>query len=159
MRDLCAALRGAQLIQAEAEGHKDSAYLARTIAERDITFINVVPALLQVLLDEPELASCRTLRRVYCGGEAMPVALKERFIARSSATLVNLYGPAEATVDTTYWICAADHNSETVPIGKAIDNVTVYLLDGCLEPAPVGVPGALYIAGVGLARAYMNHAD
>ena len=153
---LCA---GAQLIQAEAEVYEDSAYLVRTIAELDITFINVVPVLLQVLLDEPELAHCRALRRVYCGGEAMPVALKDRFFARSSATLVNLYGPTEATVDTTYWVCAADHDSETVPIGKAIDNVAVCLLDGCLEPAPVGVPGALYIAGEGLARDYMNHAD
>jgi len=153
---LCA---GAQLIQAEAEGHKDSAYLAKMIAERDITFINVVPTLLHVLLDEPELVSCRALRRVYCGGEAMSVTLKERFIARSSATLVNLYGPTEATVDTTYWICMTDHNSETVSIGKAIDNVAVYLLDDGLEPLPVGVPGGLYIGGKGLARAYVNHAD
>ncbi|HKP10462.1 MAG TPA: amino acid adenylation domain-containing protein, partial [Blastocatellia bacterium] len=153
---LCA---GAHLIQAEAEGHKDTAYLAKTIIERDITFINVVPALLHVLLDEPELAACRTLRRVYCGGEAMSVALKDRFLAHSPAMLVNLYGPTEATVDTTYWFCAADHNSETVPIGRAIDNAAVYLLSEDLEPVPVGVTGDLYIGGKGLARAYLSHAD
>jgi amino acid adenylation domain-containing protein/non-ribosomal peptide synthase protein (TIGR01720 family) len=150
---------GAQLVQAEAEGHKDSAYLAKTIAARDITFINVVPAILQVLLDEPELASCRALQRVYCGGEAMSVQLKNRFLARARATLVNLYGPTEATVDTTYWICNASDNFETPPIGKPIANAEVYLLDDCLEPMPIGLPGDLYIGGLGLARGYLQRAD
>ncbi|HVG18996.1 MAG TPA: condensation domain-containing protein, partial [Blastocatellia bacterium] len=120
---------------------------------------NLVPSMLQVLLDEPGLPSCKTLRRVYCGGEAMSVNLKERFFTRLSATLVNFYGPTESTVDTTYWVCEPNDSHDTVPIGRPIDNIEVYLLDARLEPAPVGIAGDLYIGGEGLARGYLNRPD
>ncbi|HEX8087661.1 MAG TPA: amino acid adenylation domain-containing protein, partial [Blastocatellia bacterium] len=150
---------GAQLIIAEPEGHKDSAYIVRMIAEHGVTFINLVPSMLQVLLDEPGLDSCKSLRRVYCGGEVMPVHLKERFFKRLSATLLNLYGPTESTVDSTYWVCRPDDGHDAVPIGRPIDNIEIYLLGARLEPVPAGIAGELYIGGEGLARCYLRRPE
>jgi amino acid adenylation domain-containing protein/non-ribosomal peptide synthase protein (TIGR01720 family) len=150
---------GAQLYLAAPEGHKDVPYIISSIAEQGITFINLVPSMLQVLIEDSGFESCKTLSRVYCGGEAMPPRLKERFFARSSARLVNLYGPTEATVDTTYWICEAGGDQDTVPIGLPIDNVEVFLLDAHLGPVPVGITGELYVGGSGLARGYLNRPD
>ncbi|MFP5265248.1 MAG: amino acid adenylation domain-containing protein, partial [Blastocatellia bacterium] len=152
-------ISGAQLIIAEPEGHKDSSYIVRMIAEHGITLINLVPSMLQVLLDEPGLESCKSLRRVYCGGEVMPVHLKDRFFERLSATLLNLYGPTESTVDSTYWVCRPDDGHDAVPIGRPIDNIEIYLLGPRLEPVPAGIAGELYIGGESLARGYLKRPD
>src|SRR5262249_50263155 len=67
----------------------------------------------------------------------------------------NLYGPTEAAIDVTYWPCRDDCLGE-VPIGGPIWNTRIYVLDGCLEPVPVGVVGELYIAGAGVGRGYVG---
>ena len=71
--------------------------------------------------------------------------------------LENLYGPTEAAIDVTRWSCAGDTSRE-VPIGRPIWNTRAYVLDCGLEPVPSGVVGELYIAGLGLARGYLNRA-
>src|SRR5205085_6389606 len=141
-------------------GHQDSAYLARLIAEQGITTMHFVPSMLQIFLEEKELAMrCASLRRVICSGEALPLELQERFFARLGAELHNLYGPTEAAIEVTYWDCERDTRLSCVPIGRPIANTHIYLLDRELRPVPVGVAGELYIAGAGLARGYMNRAD
>src|SRR5262249_33241237 len=67
----------------------------------------------------------------------------------------NLYGPTEAAIDVTYWPCRDDCSGE-VPLGGPIWNTRIYVLDGCLEPVPVGVVGELYIAGAGVGRGYVG---
>jgi non-ribosomal peptide synthetase component F len=73
--------------------------------------------------------------------------------------LINLYGPSEACIDTTYWIFPRDREITVLPIGQPIANVQVYLLDQDLLPVPVGVAGELCIGGVCLAQAYHNRPD
>jgi thioesterase domain-containing protein/acyl carrier protein len=70
--------------------------------------------------------------------------------------LHNLYGPTEAAVDVTYWNCAKESSSVTVPIGRPISNVKAYILDRNLAPVPIGVAGELYIGGIALASGYLN---
>ncbi|MCT0357955.1 AMP-binding protein, partial [Pseudomonas aeruginosa] len=75
------------------------------------------------------------------------------FAKLPQAGLYNLYGPTEAAIDVTHWTCV-EEGKDAVPIGRPIANLACYILDGNLEPVPVGVLGELYLAGRGLARGY-----
>src|SRR5436853_203430 len=127
-------ITGARLVLARPGGHQDSAYLVRLISEQQITTLHFVPSMLQVFLEEPKLAECRSIKRVICSGEALPVELQDRFFARLDAELHNLYGPTEAAVDVTYWACERQSNQPSVPIGRPIANTQIYLLDKEMRP-------------------------
>jgi len=147
---------GVPLVFAEPGGHRDPAYLVRTLVEERITTVHFVPSLLAAFLDAPEVESCAaTLRRVVVSGEALPAALVERFFRRlPGVELHNLYGPTEAAVDVSAWPCEAD-TSAGVPIGRPIANVHLHVLDRRFAPAGVGVAGELVIGGgTALAHGY-----
>ncbi len=75
-------------------------------------------------------------------------------------TLVNNYGPTEATVVTTSGIVPPNEQPDGPPsIGRPIDHAQTYILDDCLQPVPIGTPGELYIGGIGLARGYHNRPE
>ncbi|HVR95001.1 MAG TPA: amino acid adenylation domain-containing protein [Thermoanaerobaculia bacterium] len=151
-------IAGARLVVAEPEGHRDAAYLARTIAEHGVTMVDFVPALLGVFLEEPGLESCTSLRQVFTGGDTLSPALRDRFLerlGRSGVRLDNQYGPTEASIDTARWICRPG----TVSIGRPVANTRLYVTDGRLGLQPPGVAGELAIGGVGLARGYLDRPD
>jgi thioesterase domain-containing protein/acyl carrier protein len=153
-------LAGARLAIARPEGHKDPAYLADVIAKNSITIAHFVPSMLHVFLEYPGSASCTSLKRVVCSGEALPAALAQRFQQQMPGVeLHNLYGPTEATVEVTAWKCPPDFKESVVPIGRPIANTRMYILDEQRRPVPVGVPGELYIAGVQVARGYLNRPE
>ncbi|MCS6537726.1 AMP-binding protein, partial [Pseudomonas aeruginosa] len=98
--------------------------------------------------------SCTSLKRIVCSGEALPADAQQQVFAKlPQAGLYNLYGPTEAAIDVTHWTCM-EEGKDAVPIGRPIANLACYILDGNLEPVPVGVLGELYLAGRGLARGY-----
>jgi amino acid adenylation domain-containing protein len=150
---------GACLVVARPEGHKDGRYLVETIQREGITTLHFVPAMLHVFLLEDGAKDCRGLRRVICSGEALPRELQERFFARLPAELHNLYGPTEAAVDVTAWACRRDGDTRPVPIGHAIANTQMYVLDPELRPVPRGVAGELCIGGRNLARGYLDRPE
>ncbi|MBD2083582.1 non-ribosomal peptide synthetase [Trichocoleus sp. ST-U3] len=152
-------ITGSRLVVAKPGGHQDSAYLVELIAQEEITTIHFVPPMLQIFLEELEVQKCQCLKRVICSGEALSYELQQRFFARLDAQLHNLYGPTEAAIDVTYWACQRESELPIVPIGRAIANTQLYILDRHLQPVPVGVPGELHIGGVGLARGYLNRPD
>jgi amino acid adenylation domain-containing protein/non-ribosomal peptide synthase protein (TIGR01720 family) len=149
-------IAGARLVMAQPGGHRDSAYLVRELAHHEITILQLVPSMLRVLLDEPGLSACRSLRMVFCGGEALTYDLQEKFFARVNAKLNNLYGPTETAIDVTARACVSGDEQRGVLIGRPISNIQVYLLDSRSEPVPVGVSGELHVGGVGLTRGYLN---
>jgi len=154
---------GARLVVAEPQGHRDPQYLARCIREEGVTTLHFVPSMLQAYLDAQAVSTASaptpSLRRVFCSGEALPVALMRRFLAEQpEVQLHNLYGPTEAAVDVTAWACRADDAGDTVPLGQAISNLQVHVLDEAFEPVPPGVSGQIVIAGLGLARGYLRRA-
>lgn len=152
-------LAGAQLVMARPGGHQDSEYLIEAIAKYKVTILQVVPSLLQMLLESQGFESCQSLRRVFCGGEAIPVELVKRFREKLNADLHNLYGPTEATIDATFFTCKSNTPQQIVPIGRPIANTQTYILDSHLQPVPIGVPGELHISGAGLAQGYLNRPD
>jgi amino acid adenylation domain-containing protein len=151
-------LAGAALALPPPAAQRDPAVLAEQVAVCGATVLQVVPSLLEALLDEPRFpGGARLLRRVFCGGEALAPALARRFAARCAASLINLYGPTEATIDATAHLCAPAGEPVT-PIGRPIDNTRLYVA-GELRPAPLGAPGELWIGGACLARGYFGHPE
>ena len=133
---------GARVVLARPEGHRDPDYLLETLHREGITTVNLVPSMLQVLLEHPKVELLAGLERVLCGGEALPGALLHRFHERlPQVALHNLYGPSEAATALTALRCEPEEARATVPIGRPTGNVRVYLVDGAGRPVPVGVAG------------------
>ncbi|OZF39998.1 hypothetical protein CH296_01470 [Rhodococcus sp. 14-2496-1d] len=149
---------GATLVIAEPEGHRDPAYLARVIGERSVSVTHFVPSMLSVYVAEPTAAQADSLRMVFASGEALPARTVNAFHSISNAELHNLYGPTEAAVDVTYYRTQQVEEA-SVPIGAAVDDTDLYVLDEGLRRSPRGVEGELYLAGVQLARGYLGRTD
>jgi len=152
-------LAGAQLVMARPGGHRDVDYLVQALEVHGVTTLKLVPSLLQALLEHPAFGKQPALKQVFCGAEALPGELVRRFHERSTASLCNMYGPTEASIDASYFPCSRDVDTKIVPIGRPIGNVQLHVLDARLQPTPIGVPGELYIGGVGLSRGYWNRAE
>jgi amino acid adenylation domain-containing protein len=149
---------GACLVMAKPAGHRDGAYLVKTIAEQAITTIHFVPSMLRLLLEESGLENCRSLKRVLCSGEALSPDLPKRFYARVDAELYNLYGPTEAAIDVSSWRCPRA-SSPVISIGRPVANTQIYLLDPEMRPVPAGVAGEIHIGGVQVARGYLKRPE
>ena len=150
-------LSGALLVLAEPGGHRDGSYLARAAMAQEINVLQLVPSMLRVFLEEPEVAEVASLRRMFAGGEALPAELRKRFHARSRARLVNLYGPTESAIDAAFLPCSPAGDPGMAAIGRPIDNVRIFLLDADGRPVPLEVEGEIHIGGAGLARGYANN--
>ncbi|NQZ08155.1 MAG: amino acid adenylation domain-containing protein [Algicola sp.] len=147
---------GAQLVMAKPLGHKDPAYLTDVIRQTGVTTLHFVPSMLRMMLTEKSWADCTTLQRVFCSGEALPADVVQSHYQVNRAPLHNLYGPTEAAIDVSYWACPANTPLSSVPIGKPIQNIQLYVLSELGQLQPCGVVGELHIAGTGLARGYLN---
>ncbi|MCP4218870.1 MAG: non-ribosomal peptide synthetase, partial [bacterium] len=143
-------------------GHPQDAVDA--IKNGKVTTMHFTPTAMIPFLHHVEAEKCvedvSTLRQVFASGEALPPALVNHFnrlLNKTNGTgLYNLYGPTEASVDVTYYDCPTDKELDKVPIGKPIDNIRMYIVDRKLNLPAKGVAGQLCIAGIGLARGYMN---
>jgi amino acid adenylation domain-containing protein len=164
-------VEGAALALLPPGAERDPLEILAAIDERQVSVIHFVPSMFGPFLDlletSPGLRSrAVSLRLVFCSGEALPPARVEQFnriFGRSAGRpkLVNLYGPTEATVDVSCFDCPAepDRPIANVPIGKPIDNIRLYVMDQYGNPQPAGIPGELRIAGVGVARGYLDRPD
>ncbi len=152
-------LNGARLVMYDAGAYRVPLDLLHSVMQRGITVLQLLPSILAIMLDGPGFEGCKSLRRVYCGGEALPNELVRRFSKQCPAELVNLYGPTEVTIDATAWVCGKDDDSRLAPIGRPIDNTTAYVLGAAQEPVPIGVIGELSLGGHGVARGYWRRAD
>ncbi|MEU8268266.1 amino acid adenylation domain-containing protein [Sphaerisporangium sp. NPDC049002] len=152
-------ISGARLVVAEPEGHKDPDHLVSLIRRTGVTTLHFVPSMLRLIVEHDGWADCTSVRQVFCSGEALPPELPPRHYAVHRAPLHNLYGPTEAAIDVSHWTCPPDQTSGTVPVGRPIQNIQLHVLDDAGGLAGVGCPGELHIAGVGLARGYLNNPD
>jgi len=147
-------MTGARLVVAAPGDHRDPARLIELITAEQVSTLHFVPSMLQAFMQDLNVSSCTTLKRIVCSGEALPVDAQQQVFAKlPDAALYNLYGPTEAAIDVTHWTCR-DEGRDSVPIGQPIANLACYVLDAELQPVPVGVLGELYLAGEGLARGY-----
>ncbi|MDH5880610.1 amino acid adenylation domain-containing protein [Vibrio sp. S/42/10] len=151
-------MTGARLAIAPPEAHRQPRLLSEVVQKEKVTTIHFVPSMLNAFSIETTISECTSLRRIICSGEALPADLVEQVLSHAPVDLHNLYGPTEAAIDVTYWPCELPV-SKRIPIGYAISNTQLHVLDDNWNPVPVGVPGELYLAGVGLAREYLSRPD
>ncbi len=155
-----ALLSGARLVLVPPGGHQDFAGLVRTIAAERVTITDLAPSMLRAFLEQDGLDRCGSLRLLFAGGEALPPELARRFAERfPAAELFNIYGPTEAAIDASTWRCAPRPPAASLPIGQPITGKRLAVLGNDLEPAPIGVPGELFIGGPALARGYLGRPD
>jgi arthrofactin-type cyclic lipopeptide synthetase A len=153
---LCSGMR---LVLARADGNRDSAYVTQVIREQNITVVKFVPALLQQFIEQDDVSQCTSLTDVLNGGGELTVALARQVRERLPwVRLHNVYGPTETTVDSSGWTLEPGEPvpQTQVPIGKALSNTRLYVLDAGDHPVPFGVSGHLHIGGVGVARGYLG---
>jgi amino acid adenylation domain-containing protein len=155
---------GCIVMDGTGELNWDPVRVWQTIRQQRITAIQVVPSLLDALLDEietkPEPSRTQvTLRHVICGGESLPRDVQARFHALGVGTLYNFYGPAEGAIDSTWWPCRPGFEGHAAPIGRAIPNRKLYVIDQLGQLVPFGFPGELAIGGVGIAKGYLHRPE
>ncbi|WP_432000693.1 amino acid adenylation domain-containing protein [Streptomyces sioyaensis] len=154
---------GGRVVMGAPGIHRDPEAVIETIVRHEVTALQCVPTLLQALLDTEEFHRCGTLGRVFSGGEALSWRLARAFAAALPwASLVNLYGPTECTINATACLVdpdAAGDGTGAVPIGVPVDNTQCFILDQDLAPVDIGETGELYIGGVQLARGYLHRPE
>ncbi|MEU7134900.1 amino acid adenylation domain-containing protein [Streptomyces sp. NPDC046261] len=162
------AIEGASVALLPPGGQHDPRQILRALREQRVSAVHFVPSMLGPFLDLLQetpgaVGELGTLRYVFCSGEALPAARVEQFNrvfgAQSPVRLVNLYGPTEATVDVSYYDCPREGHIARVPIGRPIDNTSLYVLGPDDHPQPAGVAGELCVGGVGVARGYLDRPE
>ncbi|MFF1651545.1 amino acid adenylation domain-containing protein, partial [Streptomyces sp. NPDC058240] len=149
-------LGGGQVVVA-APGDLDAVRLRETVARHGVTALWLTAGLFRLIADEGPGCLSR-LSQVWTGGDVVPAAAVSRVLdACPGLVVVDGYGPTETTTfATTYAIRSAAEAPHSVPIGRPLDAMRVYVLDAALRPVPAGVAGELYLAGAGLARGYLD---
>jgi amino acid adenylation domain-containing protein/non-ribosomal peptide synthase protein (TIGR01720 family) len=138
----------------------DPEHFVRYLTDHCITSAYIPPALLSDIASHLEQQHAQmALRRLLVGVEPIQQGTLHRFCDLSRQTrIVNGYGPTETTVCATLFpFRAAVEPDRRTPIGTGVHGYEVYLVDGSLQPVPIGIPGELLIGGAGLARGYINH--
>lgn len=161
--ELLAPVCGARVVVGAPGIHRDPELLSRTINAHAVTALQCVPTLLQALLETEELRTCRSLRRIFSGGEALSRQLARQLTAELPwVSLVNLYGPTECTINATAFLvdpAAIGEGGGSIPIGVPVDNTQCFIVDENLAPVGIGETGELYIGGTQIARGYLHQPD
>lgn len=146
-------LTGASLHIFEKEVIDNYRSFEKTINEKNITILTLPPNYLAYL--QPE--NVNSLRKIITAGSTTSPNLVKKW--KSKMAYVNAYGPTEGTVCATTWEIPDVQQMNSISIGHPIKNMQAYIMSDHLQLQPIGVPGELCIAGIGLARGYINNAE
>jgi amino acid adenylation domain-containing protein len=141
---------------------EDPHRMVQALAANRVTRIVLVPSLLRLLLDSVADLQTRLpdLKLWITSGEAIMPELARRFEAElPGATLMNLYGSSEVAADVTWYVIRNSRSLARIPIGRPIANTQIYVLDGTLNPVPIGVAGEIHVGGHSLAQGYLNNSE
>jgi amino acid adenylation domain-containing protein len=152
---------GGRLIILGKQDRKDPWKTMDVIASYGITHINFVPTLFDAFIEAltpQNIDKLTSLKYIFLAGETLLPELVEQFRRLNThITLENLYGPTEGTIYASGYSLVEWQGSGPIPIGKPLQNITLYILDNYSHLQPIGVSGQLYIGGHGLARGYLNN--
>ena len=141
------------VIHRDAVRNQPQPSIAELIAKHKVTHFQCTPSLASGLMLAPEaVEALMSLKVMLLGGEALPGALAQKLRRTLRGELLNMYGPTETTVwSAVHRVTEAE---ATIPIGQPIANTQLFILDANQQPAPIGVPGELFIGGEGVTRGY-----
>jgi amino acid adenylation domain-containing protein len=161
-----ALLAGAKVVICPVDTVLDPPALFELFVREGVDAVELVPATASLLFEYAAREGKRLdfMRFIAIGGEGWRNDKYASFrrLCGAGTRLVNSYGLTEATMDSTYFEPSSDTElipGRFVPAGRPLPNTRVYVLDPSLEPQPVGIPGELYIGGMGVARGYLNRDD
>ncbi|MGZ5560735.1 MAG: amino acid adenylation domain-containing protein, partial [Methylobacter sp.] len=163
-----ALLYGGRLVVVPYQVSRTPEKFHQLLRDEQVTVLNQTPSAFRQLsavdVSLPATGEGLALRYVIFGGEALsPIDLLPWFERHGDAKpqLINMYGITETTVHVTFQRIGKEHIDGAVksPIGQALPDLYVYVLDQSLNPVPVGIPGELYVGGAGLARGYLNRPE
>ncbi len=144
----------------------DPGRLLAQVEEQHISILETVPSMMRAMLDVLEISLTKgpklaALRWLIPTGEALPGELCRHWLRLYPAIpLLNAYGPTECSDDVTHHPISQPlvETCSMMPIGRAIGNIRIYVLDRGMRPVPIGVSGELYIGGIGVGRGYLADA-
>jgi amino acid adenylation domain-containing protein/natural product biosynthesis luciferase-like monooxygenase protein len=146
-------ITGAKLVIAPRDIAVDGPRLAKLIEKSAVTVMQATPSTWRMLIDSGWKGNKRL--KILCGGEALGSDLAEPLLDRCGE-LWNMYGPTETTIwSTTERLL----KGAAITIGRPIANTQIYIMDGHVRPAPIGVVGELFIGGDGVAAGYLNRQE
>ncbi|QKG84493.1 amino acid adenylation domain-containing protein [Kroppenstedtia pulmonis] len=153
---------GGKIVLMEPGLHRDPRAILNDAIRFQVAVLQFVPSMLAMVLDEitpADRAGLSRLKVVVSSGEALRSELVQKFLDRMPGYLTNTWGATEVSIDSTIHICSEKDfdQGDIVSIGRPISNNRVYVLDQHLQPVPIGIPGDLYLGGIGLARGYLNN--
>ena len=154
-----ALLVGGRTLIVKQEVILDVERFVNTIVEGRVSVMQVVPSYLEVVLSylNQYPRELPDLRYVSVTGEALTKKLTQRwFAAMPAIKLVNAYGLTETSDDTNHEVMSRPPEGERVPLGPAINNVYIYVVDEYLSPVPLGAPGEIVFSGICVGRGYIN---
>jgi amino acid adenylation domain-containing protein len=142
----------------------DAQALAEYFRRFPIDLLKIAPSHLAALMRSARAELMLPRQWVVIGGEVSRWDWMESLRMAAACSIFNHYGPTEATVGALTFPVTSErvsdrHASATVPIGRPLPNVRVYVLDRHMQPLPIGVPGELHIGGSCLARGYLNRPE
>jgi amino acid adenylation domain-containing protein len=156
---------GGTVVVPDQERTRDPAHWTELLTAERVTVWNSAPALLGLLVDHLEQAggtqSLPALRLALLGGDWVPVTLPDRVRAAAPGLrFIVMGGATEASIHSTiYEVAATDPGWTSIPYGRPMANQRTYILDDARQPVPPGVAGELYLAGIGLARGYLDQPE
>ncbi|WP_339801532.1 amino acid adenylation domain-containing protein [Paenibacillus sp. FSL R5-0744] len=156
---------GSTLILLEPEAEKDPESILSAIINNGVTVLHFVPSMLSAFvsyLKDIQSSRLNSLKFIFTSGEALSCELLNNCLSYTflgGAKIINLYGPTETTIDSTFFEFSHDRKYNVVPIGKPIFNTHTYIINRHGQLQPIGIDGELCIGGAGMARGYLNQPE
>lgn len=155
----CPLMVGGKAVIFDEEHIVDADMFVRKVTEQKVSILEVVPAYLLAVLDSMNgrPADFHKLRYLLVTGDVVSVGLVNRWLALfPDIPVVNAYGPTEASDDITHYMIKDKLERNSVPVGKTIQNLAIYILDEDDQLCPVGVHGEIVVSGPGVGHGYIN---